>query len=113
MINDTCKHVVLTTQRVDVPLCDTNQMTSHINQITRAKVLSRISVNTAELVFFVVDKVETVTKEQPSKATCNVTLKALHGELNKFWNVGKALQLKFYQRTKPLKRITRITPLEI
>ena len=32
-------------------------MTSHINQITRAKVLSRISVNTAELTFLVVDKV--------------------------------------------------------
>ena len=57
MINDTCKHLALTTQRVDVPLCDTNQMTSHINQITRAKVLSRISVNTAELTFLVVDKV--------------------------------------------------------
>ena len=57
LINDTCKHLALTTQRVDVPLCDTNQMTSHINQITRAKVLSRISVNTAELTFLVVDKV--------------------------------------------------------
>ena len=32
-------------------------MTSHINQITRAKVLSRISVNTAEVTFLVVDKV--------------------------------------------------------
>ena len=32
-------------------------MTSYINQITRAKVLSRISVNTAELTFLVVDKV--------------------------------------------------------
>lgn len=47
----------LTSQSVDIPLCDANQMKFQISQITRAKVQSRISDYTAELTFLVIDKV--------------------------------------------------------
>jgi hypothetical protein len=55
-----CKRLGLNTQEIDVPLRGTNQMTSEINQMTRAQIQSRTRNYTAELTFLITNEMSSL-----------------------------------------------------
>jgi hypothetical protein len=66
-IEKMCKRLGLNTQEIDVSLRGTNQMTSEINQMTRAQIQSRTRNYTAEITFLITNEMSSL--ENINRAT--------------------------------------------